>query len=73
MTFNPLFFRYLMPEKVYKKVDIQRNWWSVALWLDKKMYLAEINWNVYHMELMSKAADWVFKCKFAIISKTQKE
>lgn len=62
-----------MPDKVYAKKDIQNNGWNITLWLEKKMYIAELNGNVYHMEPLGDVSEWKFKCKKAIISKVKME
>ena len=74
MEHEQLFLTYLMEDKIYNKVDIVRNGWTVVLW--KKIYVCELKWNVYllepyHLEPYYSIAE--FKCVETIISKHQKD
>lgn len=69
MEHEQLFLTYLMEDKIYNKVDIVRNGWTVVLW--KKIYVCELKWNVYLLEPYNSITE--FKCVEAIISKHQKD
>jgi len=79
MKHEDLFLRYLMTDKIYKKRDIQRNGWSIALRVEwgkkgvKGKYICEIKGNVYLMMMFWPSTNWEFKCKEAIISKQKKD
>jgi len=69
MEHEQLFFTYLMEDKIYNKVDIIRNGWTVVLW--KKIYVCELKWNVYLLEPYHSITE--FKCVETIINKHQKD
>lgn len=67
MRHNDLFLTYLSIWKPYTKKDILNNWWNIKLRPTYKIYICELNWNVYLVEPFWDLFN--FKVKEAIISK----